>query len=78
MRFIPSLCLTVMASYGTLVEKEKVMTVCNRKILNIQVTRDHLDRFFDIGLHSSRETPILFNIGFFGCVLWISFFDTIN
>jgi hypothetical protein len=53
------------------------MTICNRKIFNIEVTRDSLDRFFDIGLHSSKETLLLFNIGFFGCVVWVSFFDTV-
>jgi len=54
------------------------MVVCNRKILKIEVTRDCPDRLFDIGLHFSRERPILFNVGFFGRVLWISFFEAID
>ena len=50
----------------------------NRKIFHVQITKDSLDRFFDVGLHSSWETPFMFNIGFFGNILWVSFFDTVN
>ena len=49
--------------------------ICNRKIFHIEITRDSLDRFFDIGLHCSWETPFLFNIGFFGNTLWVSFLE---
>lgn len=54
------------------------MIIGNRKIVDIFITRDSLDRFFDIGVCSCRETPIMFNIGFFGCIVWISFFDTVK
>ena len=77
MRFIPSRWLTKMASCGTLTEKKKVMTIFNRKFINLTITRDNLDRFFDIGISSCRETPLMFNIGFFGCCFWLSFFDTV-
>lgn len=49
-----------------------------RKIFSVMVTQDNCDRFFDIGLHSCSETWLSFNIGFFGCVVWISLFDTFN
>lgn len=49
--------------------------VGNRRILVIETFKDSASLFFNIGMHSCFDTLLSINIGLFGGIVWISFFD---